>query len=385
MTNMGKSVGLILAGIAVLFVGRAQSQNLDPVPTNDLPLWQIDIRKYGYNASSVTNRFSVIDFTDSGHLAVAWLTLDDPTVGRKIGLLTPTPAHLHVIVLDSMTGQIESQHTWSTPSSPARFLGIPDGNFLICTGGMLRLFSPTFNVIQAQNISSDSSCSKGFFASLDGVSPSRRSLLLSDHSSRLSQQNDLIDTGSFARLNAWTENVLVRSISDHWLMAYCGQQREMCIREADKSWQPLQLTSMPTKNVGALFVSDETMLIEARNKMAVVAVDSTELFQMELPKNRSFGEARSSTDGDRFAVMENRLRGIRNEFLDMYPFDSNDRAVVFSIANRRAIYAVKVNGISPWRPLLDQNDPFALSPDGTLLAVRFNGILTIYRLPGRSP
>lgn len=342
----------------------------------------MDLRTFGYDAFSRTTRLQTfLDFTDSGRLAFAWLILDDPADARKASFLTPKPAHLHVLVLDAKTGGKQGLQEWSTPSSPVRFLGIRDGKFLICTGTVFRLFSPSFLMIREQNLPSGHTClSNSWWSKGPEVSPSSRSVLLSSHPLGLTYKNAIVDTRILTPVATWVEDFPIGGISDHWLVAHCGQQREMSIRGIDKSWRPFQLSEMPMRNVGMLFVSDRTLVIEARNKMAVATVDAEELFRMELPNNRSFGEVVPS-GGDRFAVMENRLRGLRNEFLDMYPFDSNDRVVVFSIADRRAIYAVRVKGMSPWRPQNVTTDPLALSPDGILLAVIADGILKVYWLP----
>jgi hypothetical protein len=382
---MGKSVVLVLAGVTALFAGRAQPQGFDPVPSEDRPLWQVDLHKFGYDTSSQTARLQkFVDFTDSGHLAVAWLTLDRPVEAKKTGALTPRPAHLHVLILDARTGQKQGLQEWSTPSTPVRFVGLPDGKFLTCTGMVLRLFSSSFELVRDRSLASDLSCSGGFPAR-QGASPSKRSLFLSSRHSDSSYENAVLDTETLQTLNARTETFPVRRISDHWLVASCGQPRGLCIRGADSPWQPLLLGDTQIGNTGVFFfgmffVSDGTFAAEARNKMAVATVDGTELFRVELPDKRLFSEVAPS-GGDRFAIMENRLRGLKNEMLDMYPFDSNDRVVIFSIAGRRAIYAVRVKGVSPWLPLAGQRDEFALSPDGSLLAVIADANLKAYSLP----
>jgi hypothetical protein len=115
--------------------------------------------------------------------------------------------------------------------------------------------------------------------------------------------------------------------------------------------------------------------------MAVVEVDGKVLFHARLPKKRSFGRPVRSSGGERFAIIENSLRGLTNETLDMYAFPSNDRIVVYSIPDRRAIYAVKVKGTSPGAPWEIHRNRVALSPDGVLLAVVSDRVLRVYRLP----
>ncbi|MGC1616740.1 MAG: hypothetical protein WA736_18840, partial [Candidatus Acidiferrum sp.] len=336
--------------------------------------------------SSSTKRLpKFVDFTSVNQLALSWLTFDDPSVAQDTGPLTARPAHLHVLVLDALTGRKQGLQKWSTPSTPVRFLGVRDGKFLTCTGNVLRLFSPSFEVIREENLPSERACLNPFWSKAWGLSPSRRYLLLS---SPLPQgyQNTLFDIEKFTAVANWPEKLRINDISDHWLVAYCGQQGEVCIRGMDQSWQPFRTNGLDKqmndfKLKSPLFINDETLVIEAGNEMAVVEVDGKVLFQVGLAKKRSFGEPVRSGGGERFATIENRLRGLTNETLDMYAFPSNDRIVVYSIPDRRAIYAVKVKGASPWAPWEIHRNQVALSPDGVLLAVVSDRVLKVYRLP----
>jgi outer membrane protein assembly factor BamB len=388
-SGMTNTVALIFVLFAFVFPGRAQSQDFDPSLSKDRPLLELDLGKFGYDTSSRTKRLpKFVDFTDSNRIALGWLTFDDPTVAEKTGPLTAKPAHLHVLVLDARTGQKQGLQEWSTPSTPVRFLGVRDGKFLTCTGNVLRLFSPSFEVIREESLPNGRACLNLFWSEAWGLSPSRRYLLLS---SPLGQgyQNTLFDVETFTAVANWIEKRLTNDISDHWLVAYCGQRGEICIRGTDQSWQSFQPDGLDKqmkdfKLKSPLFVNDGTLVIEAGNEMAVVEVDGKVLFQVGLPKKRSFGRPVRSSGGERFAIMENRLRGLTNETLDMYAFPSNDRVVVYSIPDRRAIYAIKVKGVSPWTPWVIHRNQLALSTDGNLLALVADGILKVYRLPDRT-
>jgi hypothetical protein len=131
------------------------------------------------------------------------------------------------------------------------------------------------------------------------------------------------------------------------------------------------------------FVSDETLAIQYGNVMAVMSVDGIVLFQARLPQHRFAVQFVASSRGERFAAIEGRMRGLRSEPLDMYPFQSEDRVVVYSIPDRSGIFAVKLKGASPWPSWSSQAhvNQVALSPDGSLLALVADDVLKIYRLP----
>jgi hypothetical protein len=381
-----KSADLIVAGVALVCVVRAQ--NPDPSLSRDRPLLELNLRKFGYDTSSATRRLrKFVDFTDSGHLAVAWLTFDDPTLADRTGPLTARPAHLHVLVLNATTGQKVGMQTWSTPSTPVRFLAARDGKFVTCTGNVLRLFSPSFEVIRELALPNDHACLSQFSGNNQwgiprwGISPSRRSLLLSVPSGK-GYENKLLDLETLAVLATWAENLRIENISDHWLVAPCGQKQAVCIRRIDQPWRPFQATSVDNDSrlqpIG--FANDNT-LVMGWNKLAVTTVDGEQLFHVELPKKLSIEAPVTSSGGNRFAVIEDRERGLTNKTLDMDAFASNDRAVVYSIPDHGAIFAIKIKGTSPWPPWENHVNELALSPDGGLLAVVTGATLKVYRLP----
>jgi hypothetical protein len=382
-------IGVILAGLATISGVRAQSQDFDPILSKDHPLVEIDLGKFGYDTSGATNRLpKFVDFTDLNRLALGWVTLDDSALADKTGSQTARPAHLHVLVINARTGAKEGLQAWSTPSAPIRFAGIGEGKFLICTASTLRLLSATFEVIREENLPGDRGCFSPFFLAGWGISPSKRYLLLSSYSER-SYQNSLFDLETFTSVAQWTEKRRTNDVSGHWLVGLCDGG-EMCIRGMDEPWRTFhpegldkQLSEFKPKS--PLFVNERLMVIEAWNEMAAIDVDGQVLFQVRLPKKRSFGRPVRSTGGERFAIMENRQRGVTNEALDMYAFASNDRVVVFSILDRCAIFAVGVKGRSPWPPWEEHRNYMALSPDGALLAVVTDGLLRVYRLPESNP
>ena len=381
-----KSAALLLAGLTVVCLGQAQEP--EPPLRREPPLLKTDLHRFGYDTSRSTNHLSkfVPSFTDSTHLAIAWLTLDDPSIADKTGPATARPAHLHVLVIDATTGQKIGVQTWPTPSTSVRFLVTRDGKFLTCTGNILRLFSPSFEVIRERDLAAGRAGMKmDLWNARWEISPSRRSLLLSSYLGPQSYEDELLDVESFAAIAQWTEKFPIDNASDHWLVASCGPKREPCVRVIDKSWQTFQSSGMDKaatrfRSEPARFVSDDT-LVMGSDRMSLVKVDGTELFHFDFPRGRSFEGTVTSTDGGRFAIIEDRRRGITSQPLDMYALLSNDRAVVYSIADRREIYSVKLKGSSPWPPWATHNNRLALSADGRLLAIVDGASLEVYRLP----
>jgi hypothetical protein len=182
-------------------------------------------------------------------------------------------------------------------------------------------------------------------------------------------------------LAEWVEKCVGVSISDHWLTGRCGPPREQnfFIRALSETWQPFQPVPEPISALS--FVGDDILAIGAGNQVVVSTKDGKILFKVSIPdRNFALGFA-TSARGMRFAAIEGKMRGIKSEPLDMYPFAAQDRVVVYSISNQRAIYAVQVKGTSPWAPWAPHLNHVALSPDGGILAIVSDDVLRVYRLP----
>lgn len=381
-----KSILVCVAVFAVVYVPEARSQSVEPRPTQDKPIVELDLHQFGYeqyrNKHAVWPTF--VDFSDTQVLAVVWMTPIDPSRAAKNGIATATPAHLHVLFVNAVTGQKKGLEDFSTPSHRIRFWATRDGKFLTCSGNVLRLFSSDFSIVREKADLRDYSCASPYPREV-GLSPSRQTLLLSHlEAKNLANRAILLETDTLGVIDDRVDDSVISDISDHWIVGQCGEPRHICLRGLGQKWEPLNLSFVEQTSYGRSrmrFVNDEMLAVMTANRMKVVTVGAKPVFETELGKGESFGRLATSGSGQRFAVMQNRLRGLRSEPLDMYPFEANERVVVYSIPDRHGIYAVKVKGTSPWQPRQAHVNQFSLSPDGTLLAVVCDNVLSVHQLP----
>ena len=87
---------------------------------------------------------------------------------------------------------------------------------------------------------------------------------------------------------------------------------------------------------------------ETGKELSDVSVNGSVLFRIDLPDKLFVGSRVTSIGGATFALREMRMRGLRNENLDVWQFASDDTLVVYSVSARMAIYSIKLKGISPW-------------------------------------
>ncbi len=353
------------------------------------PLWKTDLRQFGYqrfSAQSVKFMRPAVDFADEEHVAVAWISLDAAKLSERKGPKLGDPAHLHVVVLDARTGRKQSQKDWSAGYSHLPLLlGIPSGQFLICIGDSLRFVSPDLDLVREQELPSHGSCS----STLAQLSPSRRTLLLSIRGEH-SYDKEFLNVQSLTPLSVWTEprgdySSQAIAFSDNWMAGYCGEPREICLRgSSQEEWRPIRSEGLDTRmakgwHVPPRFLSDELLAIEQKDTTAAT-VRGDVLFQIKSPKGHLLFTRIPSAGGERFVAIECQFRGLRSAPLDMYPFLADDRVLVYSIKDRRAIFSLKLNGTSPWTPWNTHVNSVALPPNGASLAVLSDTLLTVYTL-----
>ena len=353
------------------------------------PLWKADLRRFQYESfprKMVRPVRVSAAFIDNHHVAIAWISPDATENNRHKVPHWGDAAHANLVVIDSNTGHKQEEKQWPVPFTHRGpvLAGVDDGNVLMCSDNALRLLSGSLNLVREEELPNGSTCDP---------SPSGHTLLvvnLSEHNRQLR----VIDTKTFRTLASWTEPLLAQhpageatiSISDHWLLGYCGEPTALCVRRFDENWHPLEVKGIETRMTGrqripASFVSDEVVAIRARTT-TLATVGGAMLFQITAPPKRMLVRPPiSSAGGQSFIMVEGRDRGIRSEPLDMYPFYADDSAAVYGVNDHQKEFSLMLQGTSPWTPWHFIENVMALSPDGRSLALISDGALEVFAVP----
>jgi hypothetical protein len=205
----------------------------------------------------------------------------------------------------------------------------------------------------------------------------------------------LRDSATFDVLDSWNDARVTKAhftYSDRFILAQVYQDPpkfQIYLRKVGGDWNPYSI-SVPDNQLpgetGYGFVNEDTIAGFAGPTLVLKTVEGTQLFNSTLPESGlylpSWSMATTSTHGERFAVILDRSRGLSNPNLDLYPLQSEDRVVVYSISKRSAIFSVKVKGISQWPTQPHEVwNVIALSPDGQLLGVVCGEGVRVYVLP----
>jgi hypothetical protein len=359
------SESLFVLLMILIAPGHAMAQQMPkPMPIGDRPIIEIDLHKFGYadphpngpykNGSTLRTR---IDFTNENSLILTWTT-QDYGIGKA-----PKDVHfanlkgkLHSVLVDASTGREEAHQDWSVPIAWAALASVNDGKLLVCLENKIQLFAANFEKLAEMEVPAPSDCREVSYLRPSRFSPGNKSLILS------------VGIG---------ENYKIVHLDPDTLRVI-STSSELKPTIGSGGINPRS----PPALKEVLHLDDDTLLTREVHRITVSKTDGAALLEAKLPDNRTFSDI-SIVDG-RFAVMENRMRGIDSSFLDESKQPSNDEIVVYSISDGRAILALKVKGYSPWPPWFNHPNEFALSPDGDRLAVVSDGILRIYKLPANA-
>ena len=382
---------LFCIGACLLPISKAQTnQPLSQHP----PIWSVEPKKVGYSLSTYRYfRATIggdrvkIQFLDDRRLALAWLTPDE-IPAKPIGPATNVPSHLHLAILDAHTGQQTASHEWPCSSVGVNLAYTASGQWLLSSDQTITLYSSLFDEVRdLDNVRTERSHTF--------VSPSGRTFLSRVSDSHGTWRSQLRDSATFDVLDSWNDGRVAKAhltYSDHFILAQVSGSsnvQRFYLRKVGGDWNPYSISvfdSQPPGEIGYGFVNDSTIAGFAGGRLALQTVEGIELFNSTLPEAglylSSWSTTATSTQGERFAVILDRSRGLSNRSLDLYPLQSQDRVVVYSISKRSAIYSVKVKGISPW--LYQTHAPWnviAISPDGQLLGVVSDEGVRVYILP----
>lgn len=384
-------VGALTASVS-LFGGVATGQRL----TKQKPLWQVNARKLGfpgppYSGAELKVSLSPfkIDFQDDSTLVLSWVTADEPlphlAKRKKFSRPPVVPAHLHLLFVDAIRGTGVREKDLSVPSAPTSVLVNHSGNLIVRTGDSVKLYSADFVVMNEAKFPLPIDLSTVNSNSNAIISPDGRRLVLCSAQGSTATL-DLLDADSLRSLGRASEGqrTCPWQISDTHFLAPTGELEPLIPPRTGEaspvSPEPdLQHHFPPAMQLG----SGDAVVVFRGGYMEFRSGEGKGLNTDVLPKKHFFiGPLGIARDGTRLAAVIARMRGLTIPSLDMYAFSSAEQVAVYDVQTAKRVFTVGVKGPSPWptgwRPFYMR---FALSPNGSLLAILSNSSLSVYQLP----
>ncbi|HEV2388093.1 MAG TPA: hypothetical protein VGS20_12650 [Candidatus Acidoferrales bacterium] len=334
-------------------------------------LWTIDLSARGFpslpwsTAAQARSSFENLGFAGSSELVAAYLVPESAA--------PYSPRRVRCILLDVRTGRVLGEREWSVLMSRVGLLATREGKFAVRTNNALTLYSGRFQAVARLATPVPS---PAFDQWTIGVTPDRN-LVVVQHYTREKTDIRWLDSASLAPRRSWSSTS--EKFEDDWdslrfsdtLMARV-RLAGIEVREIGGPWT-LAFGAGPgfAGQLSARFLTADALLVSEGRSLSVVRSDADILLAQPLDEGEfiAAGAARSSADGRRFALPVAAYNATGAQL-------ALERIVVYDWSSRR------------WLCQLDNRRPgfkgvwaFALSPDGSSVALASGGAVRLYRLP----
>jgi hypothetical protein len=390
----GRSLSLIVltAALVTLFSSAAQAQKV----AKQKPLWQKDPRQFGLPDQSDSlswNRIAVspgsTGFQNNDTLILTWITPDQPLpkLPKRTKFSPPSvvPSRLHIVFLDAKTGEKTKEQDLPVPSAPTGLFITHAGNLLVRAGDSVDLYSPDFAHLGQAKFPLPLDWKYINSASRLEISPDGRRILLCSVRG-LSAESELLDTEDLQPLGHLLEaqQGCPEQLGNDFVLFRTKKEdsNQLMMQRDGEEPRSLVIPTAGTQPKGPLpwvqVVNGDAFVAFIGSRIEICSDDGKLLFEDMLPKRHGFWPGATARDSDRFAVLKTRLRGLTIPSLDIYDASpSLDELSVYSVEEQRTIFTVRPMGTSPWTPW----PSYALSPDGSLLAISSRVSMEVYKLP----
>jgi len=351
------------------------------------PIQSLDLHKFGYlhpvterDLRAYTFLQDSVAFLDDGTLAVSFYRKNDqPGLSRRDG--TPGSEVLfHSVLLDPVAGSVKSERTWGNAGNSNALLPLENGSLLIQDGEWVKVYSREMKEIASKRLEYPGDILPRF-----AVSASGRSLYefqdWYDAKRGWLTRIDLLDSAPLAtKTSKVTPGHQYETVSDTRVVYFptaAGWALRLFVYNIDesspaKSPELFGPNSSTAKDLSqsrcksATFI-DNAILAITGDCPSVMLIRSAEEFDgIHSPEYRIGEQIRPSRGGQRFVFSRTRMKERPSHITYL-------EVCIYDLAKRRLVFTAAVF------PLPQQKFAFAISPDGSLLAVQTDGLVRVWR------
>jgi hypothetical protein len=349
--------------------------------STDKTAWAKDLSEVA-SIAHPTEKFSNttgrrLAFTDSKHLVLTFISREKiPPAKQESGSGSPG-LHLHIIVFESKTGQVDTERDWLTPNPNDGVVAAHDGKVDVRTGDKLTLCDTGLVALKEVD-AADHETQRHVFSIHSSLSGR---FLLIEYGPSSPASYKWMDADNLKALHSFSAGLFASAISDKEIIGQrqnSSHRSEIFIRKPDDEVRVINLPSYRSNKLA--FINEDAFAIESGfSPMPLVRTDGTVIKSITPPAHDYFSRITPSAEGLRFAFTSSRIRNTSELLSPHQTWEYVQRVNVYDMSTQNLIDELRVNHAG-------RNDdfPLALSSNGSMLAFIDGETLKVYRLPPAS-
>ena len=358
----------------------------DPASDVTAAAWKTDLRSVGFlDPPSKDSTWHPVYsqgplfFADEHVLIAVFTTREEiSTLTRRDDPNRQMPWKVHAVSLDAATGSVRATNEWGLRAASFGMIGRGDGSFVLFTPLALATCLADLHTCKELRFSPEQA------SRLAAVhfSPTGRSVLLQYQGAP--SDFEWLDTGSLQSGPAWQGTEMPLSVSDSAAVFVQthreprGMNHTIALRLKDGTQRVVCSATADDRGCFGVpkFVGDDILALrEARRLRLVPGSGGKSLMELEAPRDEWLGAPVASADGSRIAFPVSVPK--EGKVLVDVPSDSE----LLRIEVRKIHGGEPICKLDGARHKLKSIAGLALSPNGSIMAILADGIVSLYRLP----
>ncbi len=382
-----KALILILLIICFAWVRADQTP-----PESAPPIWSAEVLRKETGALRDRNLIASIMAQMSPHNSPGVIFLDDARLiayeveaAEKLSSREnpdiSSAFQLHASVIDAATGAFLFTKDWGGARSHDSSIQVTTGGILVRTGDVLRILASDFTEIRRLTFPDSSNrhdpmhCDQRIIS----VSPTRKTLMLNCYNTTLHFSHlDVWDGNTFRQVRAWSEAPLVHrySISDVGIATADSNQQHVLFTEFGTGrWESVGRSFEVGCVSLTVFLNINVLAKSGCNELSLLTVEGKVLMTDHPEKHETLGEDKIAVARGGAVLAASLVQGKGGGFFDTDVRRTRMGVAVYNSSLKKRVVTVNVD------PLPKKHYDFALSPDGSKLAILNDRKVLVYSVP----
>ena len=351
------------------------------------PLWTTQLAK-SYESPNLGERLTNktllhhhenagVAFLDSARL-IAYGVESTGQLSSRANTDVSSAFRLHAVLFDASSGKLAFTKDWGTRPRGSS-IQVTEGGVLIRVGDQMKFCSKSLEELHRSDLRDTGSSDSWAIR----VSPTGKTIMVS-HSDRYERYFEVRDGQTFEVKRSWSDTPPFRhnlySVSDGAIAAAdLNQERILLSDFGSKRWEALKVR-FKIGCVGSPTFVSETLLINAScKKLSLLSTTGETLMEESFEKNESVDGQEATVAKSARIIAVSLERGKGGGIFDTDVRRTGNRIALYDLVLRKRVLTVDVV------PMPTREYDFALSPDGSKLAILNDRNVSVYSVPVQSP